>query len=117
MQLGIVAIATILQKMVDNPIYEATEYECPTLSTLPDNTMSQYHGKAAPSNQPKWFRVIVVLALLLNFLLIIGLGAALFYYQNTEVTKIRQELNRGITSGLSDRNTSGSPELQGEITE
>ena len=111
--------------MSDNHIYEMTENDCyPTLMKQQENTMSQYHGKGAgstighpPSNQSKWFRVIVVLvmAILLNFLLIIGVGAALFYYQTkmaSEITEINQEINQGFMGGERS-NTSVPPGPQG----
>ena len=103
--------------MTENHIYEMTENECyPTLTKQQGNaatsTMATTAGSTSGPSQSMWFRVIVVLAIFINFLLIIGVGAALFYYQ----TKMAFDINQGLTNGLSNRNTSGPPGPQVEFT-
>ena len=105
-----------IYEKTDDIIYELTEnksYSKVQRSTL--GTAASSTTGYLPSNQSKWFRVIVVLAIL-NFLLIIGVGAALAYYQAkmaSEIAEISQEINQGLTSGLFDGSISGPPGPQG----
>ena len=113
-----------IYEKADENIYELTENE--SYSELQNNkgtaassTVASSTTGYSPSNQSKCFHVILVLAILLNFLLIIGVGAALVYYQTkmaSEIAEISQEINQGLTSGLFDGSTSdGPPGPQGTL--
>ena len=105
--------------MEEKGIYEMIENDCynSSLAKQSGNTATSTMGMATVSmtghsSSLKCFRVIVMVAILLNSVLIIGVGAALAYYQ-TQFTEINQKINQGLTSELSNASTSGPPGPQG----
>ena len=110
-------------EMVDNHIYEMTENEAyPTFSAKRGNTAAlctgcQHHGTAAKPAplSLKCFRWIASLAIFFNFLLIIAVGAALYYYQTKLI--VTEEIVNGFTGGSSRSNISGPPGIHNIMTE
>ena len=100
-----------MHTMAESSIYELTENDCySSLTKQRENTATSTMGMTRVSttghSSSKCFHAIVVLAILLNFLLIIGVGAALAYYQTKMASEVK-EINQGLVSRLSNGSTSG----------
>ncbi len=100
--------------MAEKHNYEMTDNECYSSLTAQREkaaTSTQSAGRqqgtaaeTAPSSSKKYYRWIVALAILFNFLLIIAVGAALSHYQTKTAT---DEASKGFTGGSSGSGPSG----------
>ena len=72
-----------------NTSFELSDNEC--YSTIDQNVLA---AKAMKKNKMKYFIVVIVLATIFNFLLVIGFGATLFYFQ-TNLTAEVSEFTQG----------------------
>ena len=96
--------------MEENPAYEMIDSKCYSMQGKETATIQctthQNHAVSKANSMPAnyWFRVTVVLLILLSFLLVAGIGA-LSYFQ----AKMVSEVHQGFTGGLSVKNISGFP--------
>ena len=75
-----------------NTSFELADNEC--YSTIDSNVLAAKAPVPVKKNRMKCFMVAIVMATILNFLLVIGIGAALFYFQ-TNLTAEVSEFTQG----------------------
>ena len=69
--------------MSDNECYS-------TIDPVPSKVLAAKTPVPVKKNKMKCFMVAIVMATILNFLLVIGIGAALFYFQTNLTAEVRQ---------------------------
>lgn len=106
--------------MDENHIYEMTENECYPQKNL------QWHGHTTTCNSAtpvtkvvnskkswKCFSAVLAVATLFNFLLIVGVGTALFYYETKTAFEVRQLNQNLIGKPMNSSGLLGPPGAQG----
>ena len=84
--------------------FQLTENECySTIDPVPRNVVAAKAPVPVKKNKMKCFMVVIVMATILNFLLVIGIGATLFYSQTNltaEMSELAQDNEGQNTSGM-----------------
>ena len=82
--------------------FQFSDNECySTIDSVPSTTLAAKAPVPVKKDKMKCYMVAIVMATILNFLLVIGLGATLFYFQTDLAAKVDQlTQDNGGLSGI-----------------